>query len=78
MRRLARPRRRFRKRFHDLFGLAVIFGLVNGAMILLVAQLSDSLDFDQDFFASLFSATLAALVISVVSPVLSKLPPDGR
>ena len=30
------------------------------------------------FLVSLFSATLAALVISVVSAVLSKLLPDGR
>jgi uncharacterized membrane protein YvlD (DUF360 family) len=45
-------------------------------MLLLTAQLSDSLNFQGGFVSQLFAAVLATIVISVVSAVLSLLLGD--
>lgn len=61
---------------------AVTLGLftlvVNGAMLLLAAWLTKTLGFEGGFVSQLGSATLTAIVISVVSTVLSWVLPDGR
>jgi putative membrane protein len=58
------------------FGL---FGLVvNGLMLLLVANFADSLEFEGGFGTRILAAVAAAIVVSVVSAVASALLPDGR
>ena len=52
--------------------------VVNGAMLLIVAQVTDSLGFDGGFVTQFGASILAALVVSVVSTVLSAVLPDGR
>jgi putative membrane protein len=52
--------------------------VVNGFMLLITSNLSDSLNFDGGFFSRLGSAILASIVVSIVSVVLSLLLPDGR
>lgn len=56
--------------------------VVNGAMLLLTSALSDTLSFEGEFFTRLGSATLAALIVSVVSVavamVIALLLPDGE
>lgn len=60
------------------FPLTVItFGLftfvVNGAMLLVTSALTDALEFEGGLLQSLWSATLAAVLISIVSLLLGKL-----
>ena len=50
--------------------------VVNGLMLLLTAQLSDSLDFRGGFVSQVLAAVLATVVITVVSTVLSLLLSD--
>ncbi len=52
--------------------------VVNGLMLLITANFTDSLNFDGGFFARLGAAILASLVVSIVSVVSSMLLPDGR
>lgn len=56
--------------------------VVNGAMLLLTAAVSDTLDFDGGFFERLWAAILAALIVSIVSVVVGvvvgKILPDDE
>jgi uncharacterized membrane protein YvlD (DUF360 family) len=52
--------------------------VVNGAMLLIVAQLTDTLGFDGGFVTQFGASIPAALGVSVVSTVLSAVLPDGR
>lgn len=47
--------------------------VVNGLMLLLVANFSSSLNFDGDFLAQLVTAVLTTIIISLVGGVLSHL-----
>ena len=52
--------------------------VVNGAMLLIVAFLTDALGFDGGFVTQVGASIVAAFVVSVVSTVLSAFLPDGR
>ena len=56
------------------FGLFTF--VLNGAMLLITAGLTDALEFEGGFLGQLWSATLAAIIVSVVSLLMGKLLPD--
>ena len=59
-----------------LMTFGVFTFVVNGALLLITAELTDTLEFEGGFFARLGSATLAAIIVSVVSVVIAKVLPD--
>ncbi|TDI85982.1 MAG: phage holin family protein [Chloroflexi bacterium] len=59
-----------------LLTLGLFTLVVNALMLMLTAVLSSSLDLAGNFFESFLTAVLGALVISIVSMVLSWILPD--
>lgn len=59
-----------------LLTLGLFTLVVNALMLMLTAVLSNSLDLAGNFFESFLTAVLGALVISIVSMVLSWILPD--
>ncbi len=51
--------------------------VVNGAMLLIAAAVSDTLNFSGSFLEQLGVAVIATIIISVVGGILSMLLPDG-
>lgn len=51
--------------------------VVNAAMLVITAAISDSLDFDGGLVEEFVAALVASVAVSIVSFVLSRLLPDG-
>ncbi len=52
--------------------------VINALMLMLTAAIAGSLSISGDFGSQFWTASLAAIVISVVSVVLSRVLPDGE
>lgn len=61
-----------------LVTLGLFSFVVNGLMLLLVANFSASLNFDGGFLEQLSVAVIATMIISLVGGLLSLLLPDGE